>query len=53
MKLKAIVSILFLVFISIISSRTYITKADKLVTGPGKTVSHSVTMSVARVGVWH
>ena len=52
MKMKAIVSILFLVFISIISLRTNITRANKLNTGPGKPVSHSVTMRVVVAGVW-
>lgn len=52
MKMKAIVSIVFLVFISIISLRTNIIKANKLNAGPGKPVGHSVTMRVAVAGVW-
>lgn len=52
MKMKAIVSIVFLVFISIISLRINITKANKLNPGPGKPVEHSLKMSVALVGVW-
>lgn len=53
MKMKVIVTVMFLVFISIISLKANVTKANKLnMGGPGKPVGHSVAMSVAVAGVW-
>jgi hypothetical protein len=53
MKMKAIASVLFLVFIYIISLRGNLMKASQLNAERGKPVSHSSTMSVARAAVWH
>jgi len=47
MKMKIIASILFLVFISMISFKTSVTKLTKLNAAPNKFVAHSVV-----AGVW-
>ena len=52
MKMKAIASVLFLIFISIIGLRTNVIKANKLNVGPGKPVSQSVMMTATFEGVW-
>jgi len=52
MKMKAIATVLFLVFISIISLRTHVFTANQLTVGPSKPVGHSRTMSVVVAGFW-
>ena len=47
MRMKAIGSVLFLVFISILSLKTNVTNVGKLNTGPFKAMGHSVTVNVA------
>jgi hypothetical protein len=52
MKMKAIATVVFLVFISIISLRTNFITVNKLTVGPRKPVGHSLTMSLVVAGLW-
>ncbi|HXQ71824.1 MAG TPA: hypothetical protein VN844_15120 [Pyrinomonadaceae bacterium] len=52
MKLKAIMTVLFLVFIYIFSLKVNVMKVHKLNTEPGQSVHHSPGI-VATVAVWH
>jgi len=52
MKMKAIASVLFLVFIYIVSFRVNLMKPNHLNTERGQRVSHLSMMSVACTAVW-
>lgn len=53
MRMKAIASVVFLVFIYIVSLKVNVLQTNKLNTEPGQSFHHSSTMSVATVAVWH
>lgn len=50
MKMKAIATVLFLVFISVISLRTNVFTANKLNIGPSKPAGHPLMSSVLVAG---